>query len=559
MKRDRRSTTKHPSPPWTDFIGIAAMAGVAVFVAARLGIALPTKTDFISVFWPAFGLGTGILISAGPYARWPVVSAVTVANFAAHASSGEPLWVGGLGIAEGVQTLVTAALVERYFGADFSLGRLRHVLGLLAAATAGSVLAWLWWMIPATLFQHSTGSILSSLQQFCMSDMVGFIATGPFVIGVFTVLRQRPQRRELIEGTVALIAVGLVTGVILWLPRRLWETALPIAWLFPILLWLTARFRPPFAAAAGFVVSITVVWTTVFGIGHFGDPALALGDRILQAQTAIIFVALGALVLAALFDERRLSAMRLQQSNVALERERDNKLMNIEAIAGAIVHELRQPLFAIATNDEAALALLERTPPDLQELRAALTDIGSDAKRAADVMEGIRNLVRNTSGVRQSIDINEVIHWSMNSLHSKFSEVGIKAKRELASGLPLIDGDRTQLQEVMINLIHNALEAMEGTQIQFRSLILRTGLNSSESVTVSIEDTGPGIDPKNLAAIFDPFVSTKEQGRGLGLAICRSIVESHGGRLSASSDGSAGAMFNVVLPIKASAALQVPR
>lgn len=134
-----------------------------------------------------------------------------------------------------------------------------------------------------------------------MSDMVGFVAVGPFVIGLFAVVRQPPQRREIIEGTVVLMAVAMVTRIIIQLPARLWETTLPIAWLFPMLLWLTARCQPAFAAAAVFLIATTIVSTTVFGIGHFGDLTIPIEDRILQAQTAVLFVAPCAFVLAALF------------------------------------------------------------------------------------------------------------------------------------------------------------------------------------------------------------------------------------------------------------------
>jgi C4-dicarboxylate-specific signal transduction histidine kinase len=175
-----------------------------------------------------------------------------------------------------------------------------------------------------------------------------------------------------------------------------------------------------------------------------------------------------------------------------------------------------------------------------------------------DVLKGIRNLVRKSGARRQPIDTNEIIRWSMNSLRGKFNEMGVEVRDELASGLPLVDGDRSQLQGVLLNLIHNALEAMAGAQNHDRLLMLRTGVSGSDTIVVAIEDTGPGIDPKNLDAIFDPFISTKKQGMGLGLAICRSIVEGHGGRLTASSDGTTGATFKITLPINASASIQVP-
>src|SRR6202040_417006 len=147
---------------------------------------------------------------------------------------------------------------------------------------------------------------------------------------------------------------------------------------FPILLWLAARCRPVYGAAGAFMVSVTVGWTAIFGIGHFGDPALPMDARILQAQAVILVATIGAYVLAALFAERRENEARLARSNAMLERERSNKLMSLAATAAAISHEMKQPLTAIAANGIASLRLLETAPPDLAEARSAVNDVISD-------------------------------------------------------------------------------------------------------------------------------------------------------------------------------------
>src|SRR5262249_9539169 len=150
--------------------------------------------------------------------------------------------------------------------------------------------------------------------------------------------------------------------------------------------------RPAFSAAGAFVVSITIVLTTILGKGHFGDPSLPITDRVLGAQAAILVVALSAYVLAALFAQRRETSEHLTKSTVMLERERDNKLMNAQAITAAISHELKQPLAAIATNGGAALRFLEQVPPDVEEVRSALKRTVSDSHRTSDVFDGIRAL-----------------------------------------------------------------------------------------------------------------------------------------------------------------------
>jgi signal transduction histidine kinase len=370
------------------------------------------------------------------------------------------------------------------------------------------------------------------------------------VIGLAAAVREPPRRRELLEGTAALVVLAAMTGIIISLPQEPWQTVVPGALLFPMLLWLAARCRPVFAAAGAFMVSLTVVWTTIFGIGHFGDAGLPIEDRILQAQAVILVVTLGAFVLAALFSERRESEARLARSNILLERERDNKLMNVEAITASIAHELKQPLAAIVANGSAALRFLGNAPPAHDEIRGALNSIISDSHRTSELFDGIRALFRKVDRGRQPVDVNEIILGVLQSLREEFKDHGVVTRSELTPELPLVDGNRNQLQQVIFNLLHNALEAMETTTGPSRVLRVRTGLRGRDAIVVAVEDSGPGIDPKQLDGIFGAFFTTKAHGMGLGLAICRMIIERHGGQLTASSDGKRGASFQFVLPIE---------
>jgi signal transduction histidine kinase len=447
-----------------------------------------------------------------------------------------------------MQTLLTALLIERFFGAGFGLDRLRHVLGLLAAAVVATVVAGVWWIIVSTLLKTSTEPIVSTAQHWFMSDIVGFIATGPFVIGLFATIGRPPPRRELIEGIAALLALAMTTGAMILLPRELWAAALPITWLFPMLLWLAARCRPVFSAAAAFFVSIAVVPTAVLGIGHFGDAVIPISYRILQAQISILFAALGALILAALFAERRQSEACLARSNLLLQRERDNKLMNFEAVAASISHEISQPLAAIRINVQTAMNFLERRPFNDQKIRAALNRIDDDGRRTKEILDGILSLFRKSDQERHLIDLNEIIFAVLRLSEEEFSRHNVTVLPLLANELPLIEGSRSQIQQVIFNLVHNAVDAMAATTDRTRMLRLRTQHRSDGVVAVAVEDSGPGIDPAKLNALFDPFVTTKAHGMGLGLAICRAIVDRHGGRISACSDGKSGAFFEFILP-----------
>jgi PAS domain S-box-containing protein len=247
-------------------------------------------------------------------------------------------------------------------------------------------------------------------------------------------------------------------------------------------------------------------------------------------------------------DLRR-TELALRETITALERERENKLMNVDAITASIAHEVKQPLTAIATYASAALRFLERTPPAYDEVHAALNRVISDSHRASEVFDSIRALFRKTDQARQPIDVSQIILEAVQSLNGELKDHGVTTHTELTSELPLIEGQRNQLQQVIINLIQNAIEAMETTSDQSRELRVRTKLRDGDAIVVAVEDTGPGIDPRRLDGIFDAFVTTKADGMGLGLAICRRIIENHGGKISVLSDGNTGTQFQFVLPI----------
>ena len=217
------------------------------------------------------------------------------------------------------EALLTAWLIERYFGSRFGLDRLRDVLGLLAAAVAATAASAIGGMAAFKLFHSPTAPIWTIWQHWFASDAVGIITVAPLVISLAKALREPPPRNEIMEGIVALVMSAVINAIIVWLPPEPWETVLPAALMFPILLWLAARCQPVFAAAAAFVASLAIVWTMTSGIGHFADPAIPIGDRILSAQAAILGITLKAYVLAALFAERRRHEAVLEESEARLQ------------------------------------------------------------------------------------------------------------------------------------------------------------------------------------------------------------------------------------------------
>ena len=313
-------TAADPAHRWVDSIGLAVSVGIAYFLAARLSLALLTKPDGVAVFWPASGVAAGVLIALGPSARVPValgaMAATTVANLLGDRTLMSSM---AFAVCNAGEALITAWLIERQFGSRFTLDRLSEVLGLLMAAIVATAISGIGGTAGFKYLQNSTAPILTTWQHWFASDALGIVTVAPLLIGLASAVREPPPRGELIEGTLALVALAMMSGLVIFLPREPWATVVPIALLFPVLLWLAARCRPVFASAAAFIVALTIVWTTTFGIGYFGDATLPMTDRILGAQAGILAASLCAFVLAALFAERRHSEAALMEGEARLQ------------------------------------------------------------------------------------------------------------------------------------------------------------------------------------------------------------------------------------------------
>jgi PAS domain S-box-containing protein len=301
-------------------MGLAIAVGVAYFFAAQLSLALLAELDGVALFWPAAGVSSGVLIALGRDARLPVASGAMVATIVANLIGDRNVWSATIfAFCNAGEALLTAWLVERYFGSPFSVDRLRNVVGLLAAAVVATAASGVGGTVAYKLFHSPTAPIWTTWWHWFASDAIGIITVAPLAIGVVKALRDPPPRNEAREGVIALVVLAATTIIIVLLPPEPWEPVAPVAVLFPILLWITSRCQPVFAAIAAFIVSLAIMWTTTFGIGHFGHAVVPISDRVLRAQSAILSFALCAYVLAALFAERRQHAAALAKSETRLQ------------------------------------------------------------------------------------------------------------------------------------------------------------------------------------------------------------------------------------------------
>lgn len=234
--------------------------------------------------------------------------------------------------------------------------------------------------------------------------------------------------------------------------------------------------------------------------------------------------------------------------NAQTELAHTNRVATMGQLTASIIHEVGQPIAAAITNAQAGLLWFEKEPPALDEVRQSLGDILKSGYWARDVLNRIRALIKKAPLRTDLLDINGAICEVMKLTRGETERNGVSVRTELAEGLPLMRGDRVQIQQVLLNLVMNAIEAMSGTSEGERTLSIRTSQTAADSVLVAVGDSGPGFAPLNAEHLFEAFHTTKANGLGLGLSICRSIIETNGGRLWASPNLPRGAVFQFTLP-----------
>ena len=293
---------------------------------------------------------------------------------------------------------------------------------------------------------------------------------------------------------------------------------------------------------------IVVMFAFLFEVGRlalgiYGRFSLGFyAVRIYSLTTAVT-------VLLVLLSETTMIYARLATAIIRQQREREARQVAMDAMAASIAHEVKQPLAAMVANADAGLRWLTKKTPDLDEVHAALKGVVDAGRRAAEVIGSVRVMFKKGLQERARVSINDVVREVVTMVAIDLRTQRVLVSTELLEGLPQLLADRGQLQQVFLNLIMNAIEAMRPVTDRIRLLRIRSdNIQESSSVLVTIEDSGTGIERKDKDRIFEPFFTTKSTGMGIGLAVCRSIVEAHGGSLRASANNPHGTIFYVALP-----------
>jgi signal transduction histidine kinase len=557
---------------WVGSIGLAVAVGIAYFVAARLSLALLTKPEGVAVFWPAAGVSAGALIALGSRARWPVVAGTLAATIVANLSGDRNLWSAVLfALCNAGEAVLTAWLIGHYFGSDFRLNKLRNVLGLAAAAIMGTAVSGIGGAIVFKLFHSTATPILTTWQHWFASDGLGIITVAPLLIELASASRDRPPLSEFVEGALAVAALALVSGLAIFLRSELLATVGPVAVLFAPLLWLAARCRPVFAAAAAFIVSLSIVWTTTFGIGYFGNPGLSMAERVRAAQVSILLVTIGASVLAALFaeirDKRRLAEAALHASETQRYLIETERLAALGGLVAGVAHEINSPVGISLT---VASTLAHRcanfadqivSGPVRRSLLAEFADGCRDAanqlvanlQRAGGLIQSFKQVAVDRSHAdRRTFDLKLATEQIVASVRPGLPKSRDSLALEMPSDITL-DSYPGAYGQVLTNLIFNAV-THGFTDGPGGHMLINARRLGMEQVEITFSDDGSGIPEEVQRHVFNPFFTTRRaQGStGLGLYIVHNLVTQQlGGRITLVSALGKGTTICMTLPLLA--------
>ncbi len=353
---------------------------------------------------------------------------------------------------------------------------------------------------------------------------------------------------SLIRRVIGGIADEIITGIslcVLWVRRRTLLDEWLVVALFAIFTELALAALLPgerynaawYAARIYQVVTATVMMIVLLTETIKLYASSARSNRLLQHERLLLKKA-----------EETARENEQQYRQIQMEVAHANRVAAIGQLSASIGHEINQPLSGVITNAETALLWLNGETPDVRQAVAGLSRVVRDGKRISDVVSQIRTLIKKSPPQKNSLDLNEAILEVVGLTHGEAVRNGVLVQTRLENRLPFIQGDKVQLQQVILNLTMNAVEAISAVDEEPREILISTTTTDSDIVIVGVRDSGPGFDHAKTESIFNAFYTTKENGLGMGLSICRSIIEAHGGKLWATAGVPRGAIFQFTLP-----------
>ncbi|HVR96423.1 MAG TPA: MASE1 domain-containing protein [Thermoanaerobaculia bacterium] len=533
---------------------VAGTVAAAYFLGSLLGLSFQFPGTQISAIWPPNAILLATLLVTPRHRWWIYLLAVLPAHFLAQGLMGIPFPIVLINFAGNVGDALLGALAVVHlaeqplrFDRLRTMGLIMFFGGLVAPALVSLAVGELFVMTGA-----SPEPWLAWRLRLLTNTLAVFTLVPPIVMAAARIPFIPPWRR--VEATALLAGLLAVGTLVFVLPEVGLQQILALLYVpLPFLLWAAVRFGLPGVSLSVLTLGAMAMWGVLSGRGPFATDLPI--ENATSLTLFLIVVCAPLLLLAALVEEHRATEEdRRRTEQEAREQRRElahlTRVVMLGELSGALAHELNQPLTAILSNAQAAQRLLAMEPVDLEEVRDALQEIASEDIRAGAVIQRLRAMLKKERRDLESLDLS-AITWEVLALaHSDLVTRNVSVITRLAPYLPAVRGDRVQLQQVLLNLILNACEAMSGVAPRDRQLTLAI-THETDGIHLSLGDRGVGIPSGAMDRVFEPFFTTKEHGLGLGLAICRSIVVEHGGRLWASDGEAGGATFHLLLPATA--------
>jgi signal transduction histidine kinase len=534
----------------TDALWAALFVALGYYLAAKLGLAFTLQPHPISTLWPPNALLMAALLLAPVSWWWALLAAALPAHLLAELQGGVPLaMVLGWYVSNCSEALIGASLVRSLVPGPLRLDSLRNAgiflaCGALAAPVASSFLD----AALVKVIGFGDSAYWELVRMRILSNVLAELTLVPLVLTWAVVglrgLRARPLAQHL--EALALLG-GLLAASLVAFDLPLFDANSAPALFYaplPFLLWAAVRLGPAGTSTALALMTLVTIWGAVHGLGPFagGSPQ----DTARDMQLFLIAVSVPLLLLSAALAERERSAREAHDQRLQLTHL--SRVAMLGEMSGGLAHELNQPLTAILSNAQAAQHFIANKAIDEAELLEILRDIIAAEHRAAEVISRLRALFKRGETLMQRLDPNQLVREVLSLAHGDLATRSIGLDLRLADELPAIHGDRIQLEQVMLNLVMNASEAMAAVRPEIRRLTVTTRA-ADHHVHISVADRGPGFAAELRDKLFEPYYTTKAQGLGLGLSISRSIVLAHGGRLWGVSTPGGGAAFHIALPV----------
>jgi signal transduction histidine kinase len=533
------------------------LTGVAYYLATEIAWALCFPNSKVSLLFPPHAVLIVILLLVPVRHWWAYTLATVLAHFVATQQAHWPvLYALHCEAFDAVQNVLVAAGIRLFIKPPLTGITLRDAMVFVLIAVIIVPFGTAFWGAAFTISNGFGTRYWIEWRNLGVSNGVTAVVLVPALLLAVNRLSGRGSSvtpARMIEGSLLALGIVMVGAFVFAIVPAGPGTSPALLYApIPLLIWAALRFGLSGISAAMLVVTFQAIWGAMHGHGPFllQSPA----ENALALQMFLIVTGIPLMFLSVLLEDDRRSQQALHEveDDARRNREQINLLSRVSLLGemtASLAHELGQPLSAIITNANAGMRSIDKGKEDPGTLREILVDVEADGHRAHEIIQNVRNTIKKGDPTRRRINLNELVTNVAHVVRPDAVAYSCEIETSLAEDLPMIEVDPIQIQQVLVNLVSNALDAMRQTPPDRRKVEISTAGNGENEVRLSVRDHGTGIRYEVHEHLFDQFFTTKEQGLGMGLAIVRSVVESHGGKIQAENVADGGSRFYFTLPV----------